>query len=125
MDSQDSWVSFTHLKELVYDEVRWRRSIDEKHISVVNAALGELSSVILCLVQAHNMCDAKVTEHLNIVFWRVSSAVRSDLVYRAHKGDEFPRYDPIQITILNLFIVLILLIVKLSEVIPAMADGDF
>ena len=125
MDSQDSWVSLAHLKELVYDEVRWCRSINEEHISVVNAALGELSPVVLCLVQAHHMCDAEVTEHLHIVFWRVSSPVRSDLVHRAHKGDEFSRYDPIQVTILDFFIVLILLIVKLSKVIPAVADGDF
>lgn len=91
---------------------------------MVNPALGELGSVVLGLVQAHYMRDAKVTEHLHIIFWRVSSAVCSDLVYRTHKSDEFPWYNPIEITILNLFIVLILLIVKLSEVIPAMADGD-
>ncbi len=84
----------------------------------------EFCSIILCFVQADNVCNSKVLKHLQIVFWAVTSTIRTNLVNWAHKSDKFSWHDPVQIAIFDLFVILILLVVKVSKVVPAMADGD-
>lgn len=81
-------------------------------------------SLILCFVQANNVCNSKVFKDLQIVFWAITPAIGTNLVNWAHKSDEFSWHDPVQIAIFDLFIILVLLIIKVSKVVPAVANCD-
>ncbi len=81
-------------------------------------------SLILCFVQANNVCNSKVFEDLQIVFWAVTPSIGTDLVNWAHESDEFSWHDPVQITIFDLLVILVLLVVKVSKVVPAVANSD-
>ena len=65
------------------------------------------------------MCHAKVSKHLEVILRGVPSSVWSILINWAHEGDELLGEDPIQVTILNFLIVLVLFVVKFPKVIPA------
>jgi len=59
-------------------------------------------------------------EHLNVVFWSIAPlrlAGRS--VNRPHKCDELIGNNPVQITVFDLLIVLVLFVVKVPELVPA------
>jgi len=58
---------------------------------MVDAILGELRPVVLCLVEADDMRNAEVAEHLQVVFGLVASSVSSDLVNGTHEGYELFR----------------------------------
>ena len=124
MNSKYSWVSLTHLQELVYNGVRRCGTIDEEHISVRDSCLRKLGSLVLSLVEAHYVSHSKVLEHLEVILWGVASSVHANLVNRAHEGNKFAGKHPVQVAIFHLFVVLILLVVKFSKVVPAETDGD-
>lgn len=119
VNSKDARVTLTQLEELVHDELRWCRTIDEEQVCVVDPILCELGSVVVGFVEADNMCHAKVSKHLEVILWGVPSSVWSILINWAHEGDELLGEDPIQVTILNFLIVLVLFVVEFPKVIPA------
>lgn len=47
------------------------------------------------------------------------------IFYRSHKSNKFTRYNPIEISVLNSLVVLVLLDIKRPKVIPAKPDGVF
>ena len=114
-----TWVALAHLQEFLYDSVGRRGAVNEEHVCVVDAGLGEFGPIVLRLVQAHHMSHTKVPEHLQVVLWTVTSAIRAHLVHRAHERNELARQHPVEIPVLNFFVVFILFVVKLSEVVPA------
>ena len=71
------------------------------------------------------MGHAKVTEHLQVVFRRVASALRSNLIHRAHECDEFARQNPVEVSIFNLLVILVLFVVEVAEVVPAETHREF
>ena len=90
---------------------------------MINPILNELFSVILIgLIQSDDVCDSKVTEYFEVilrsipVFWLARYLL--SVVYGTHEGNKLPWDDPVQVTILNLFIVLILSWVKILEAVP-------
>lgn len=63
-------------------------------------------------------------EYINIAGSSVAVAVhRVTLIHGAHEGQEFAWDDPVEITILNLLVVLILSRIESLEVIPSKSDG--
>lgn len=60
-------------------------------------------------------------EDLNVIFRTISLSVVLG-VHWAHERDEFSRDSPVEVSVLDLFIVLVLLRVKSSKIIPAMHD---
>ena len=91
---------------------------------MTDAGLGKLQSLILSLIQTHDMRYTEVTEHLQVIFWGVTAAIRPDLVHRSHKGDKLLRDYPVEISIFDLLIILILLIIEVSEVVPSEFHSD-
>jgi hypothetical protein len=67
------------------------------------------------------MSNIKVFENLVIVLRSIPSTFNV-LINRSHKCDKLSRKNPVKISILDFFIVFILLRVKVPEVIPAMFD---
>lgn len=111
-----------YLIEITY--IRRCGAINEKHVGVIDTILRELGAVVLGLIQAHNMRHTEVPKDLQVIFWRVSTAVGALLIYWSHKGDKLLGEHPVKVAIFYLLIVLVLLVVKLSEVVPAKVDGD-
>lgn len=91
---------------------------------MIDTILRELGAVVLCFVQAHYMRYTEMSEDLKVILWRVAAAVRALLVDRPHESNKFPREHPVKVTIFNFLIILVFLVVKLSEVVPAKIDGD-
>ena len=58
-------------------------------------------------------------KHLNVVLWCIASPFKLTYVIEwSHEGHKLARNDPIEITILNFFVVFIFFIVELSKIIP-------
>ena len=63
-------------------------------------------------------------EYINIAGSSVAIAVHGvTLIHGAHEGQEFAWDDPVEVTILNLLVVLILSRIEILEVIPSKSDG--
>ena len=92
---------------------------------MIDAVLRELCAIVLCFVKANYMGHPEMPKHLKIVFWLVASSIRTDLVDRTHECNELVWNDPVQVSVLNLLVVLILFVVELAEVVPSMPDCDF
>ena len=59
-------------------------------------------------------------ENLQVVFGSVASSLKfANIVEWTHEGNELVWYDPVQISIFNLFIILVLLVVEFPEFIPS------
>ena len=71
------------------------------------------------------MGHPEMPKHLKVVFWLVASSIRADLVDGTHEGNELVWNDPVQVSVLDLLVVLILFVVELAEVVPSMPDCDF
>ena len=125
MHGEDAWVSFTHLQEFLYDSVGWRGAVNEEHVCVVDAGLGEFGPIVLRLVQAHHMGHTEVLEHLQVVLWTITSTIWAHLVYWTHECNELARQHPVKVPIFHLLVIFILLVVELPEVVPAEAHTDF
>lgn len=125
VNCEHAGVALADLEELLNDRIGRSRAVDKEHISVRDPCFREFCSIVLGLVETNNMCHPKMSKHLQVVFRRVPTTVWADLIDRAHKRDVLARDNPIQVTILDFLIILILLVVELSEVVPAEANGDF
>ena len=91
---------------------------------MIDAISDEFVLIVLGFVESDNTRYIKVFEHLEVVFWRVTSPlVLADVVERTHEGDELIWDDPVQITVLNFLVVLVLLVVELSELVPSKSNG--
>lgn len=76
--------------------------------------------VIFLLIESDYSVDSNVFEYLNIFIWMMSISVMSISVLNwAHEGCKLIWDDPVEITIFNTLIVLILLDIECTEVIPA------
>ena len=71
------------------------------------------------------MGHPEMPKYLKVVFWLVSSSIRTDLVDRTHECNELVWNNPVQVSVLNLLVILILFVVELAEVVPSMANCDF
>lgn len=96
---------------LILNYIRRSWSINKKEISMFNTVLNKLIPVILRFIKSDNMRNTEMFKDLDIIFGLVTPRL-SFIVDRSHKGDKFIRKDPIQITILYLFIVFILFWIK-------------
>jgi len=61
---------------------------------------------------------------MQVIFWRVATLIGTR-VNGTHESNKFIRDNPVQISILDFFIVLVFFIVKIFEYIPAMAYSNF
>ena len=91
---------------------------------MTDASLCKLRPLVLSFIQAHDMRDTEMTEHLQVILWGVTAAICSNLVNWSHKGDKLSWDYPVEITIFNFLIILILLVIEVSEVVPSKVDSD-
>jgi hypothetical protein len=76
--------------------------------------LDELRPVVLGLIQPDDMSNSEVLEDLQVILWLIASLLLF-VIHRAHEGNELVGNDPVQVSILYFFIVLVFLGVKTLE----------
>lgn len=111
MDGDTAFFLFGRLQEFL-DDVVWRGgTIQEVQVEVFDARLDKLLLFVLGLIEANDERYAELLENGNIVI-RSERAVLVGHILGARKGDELTRDDPIKVSVLNFFVVLILLDVE-------------
>lgn len=108
-------------QELRHNIVRWCSTISEEQVEMLDALLSEFALLILGLVKSHHERDAQSLPNWHVILRRKRAISICD-VERARERDEFAGYNPIEITTLDLFEVLVLLYVEVVVVVPA--EGD-
>jgi len=118
MDSQSSLFGFSNLEESVDDFIRRARTIQEIEIGVVDTILDESLFIVLFIVKSNDSGDSELLEDRDIIFRSESSVAFSisGLIRRATESNEFAWNDPVQITIFNLFIELVVSEVEILDV---------
>ena len=120
-----SEVLLTRSDELI-DDFRGRsRTIHENHVIVCNAHAFELCLVILGIVKAYHSCHIQVLENLSVAGGRVSITRLLTLISvdGSHESNELSRDNPIQVSVLDFFVVLIFTSIKLVVLVPAKFDS--
>ena len=93
---------------------------------MVDAVADEFVFVVLRFVEANDSRHVEMLENLEIVFGGISSALKlANVVERAHEGDELVRDYPVEVSIFDLLVVLVLLVVELTELVPSESDCVF
>ena len=88
--------------------------------------LSEKSRVVLLLVESDHALHIELLENLNILVRVMSiSLVSVPLLDWAHECHKFTGNDPVEVTVLNSLVLLVLLDIKGLEVIPLKLDGVF
>jgi hypothetical protein len=115
-----------HLHEWLHDVI-WRSGpINEKEVIVSDIFLSEKSRVILLLVESNHALHIELLENLDILVRVMSiSLVSVPLLDWAHECHKFTGNDPVEITVLNSLVLLVLLDIEGLEVIPLELDGVF
>lgn len=122
MDCDGARFCLRDAQELTDNGVGGRGPINEEKVGVVDAVALEFRLFILWFVEPDHVGDPEVFENLDVVFWSVSPLWLPRLrVNRPHERDELVWNNPIKITVFHLLVVLVLLVVKLSENVPAQA----
>ena len=106
------------LEEFSDDLVRWGGSIEEVQIQVLYAVFRELCLVVLWLIESHHQSHIHLFEDGHIVLGRERPISISDIEWSGERH-EFAWKNPVQISVLNFFEVLVLLDIKSCIVIPA------
>lgn len=98
------------------DDLLWRhRTVNEDQILVLNTTVDEGTRVVLRVVEAHNLRHIEVLENVHVAARRVtvSLLLTGDAVYWTHEGEELAWNNPVKVTVLDLFVVFVLLDVEL------------
>jgi len=123
MNSYCALFSFGSREELVDNRVRWRRTIEEIQIEMLDTMLREFLLVILGLVEAHDQGNTHLLEDRNVILGR-ERAIFVRRVQWAREGDELAGHSPVEVAILYLLVVLVLYNVELVVVVPVELDGE-
>ena len=100
----------------------WNGAVDKEQVCVLYSVLCEFSSVVLCLVESDHVRHVEMLEDLKVVFRRICTSLKCTLlVDRAHKRNEFVRDNEIEVSVLNFLVVFVLFVIKLAEIVPAVA----
>jgi hypothetical protein len=87
---------------------------------MIDAFGNETLRIILRVIQPNYLTDFQVLEDVDVRCGGVAiPMVLVSHIDGAHKGHELAGYDPVEVTILYLFVMLILLDVEGLEVVPA------
>lgn len=86
--------------------------------------LCELCEIILGFVEPHNMCYIKMLENLDIVLWGLGASLLSlGSVNWTHEGDELAGDDEVEVSVVELLVILVFFIVEFPEVVPSVAGS--
>jgi hypothetical protein len=93
---------------------------------VINTVPSEFETVVLRFVKTDHVRYPEMLEDLQVVIRAVSALLGAwRVINRTHEGYESIWDYPVEISVLYLLIVLILLVIKITELVPPVADRNF
>jgi len=101
--------------------IRGSGTVDKEEVGVFDSVFEELLPVVLGLIQADHVAHSEVLENLEVILGLVPSLLLF-VIDGAHKCYELAWNNPVQVSILNFLIVLILLGIKALERVPPILD---
>ena len=116
--------AFCDVEELLDDVLGGRGAVDEVEVLVLDAALEEALAVVLLLVEADDGGDAELLEDGHVVFG-CEGAVVVVVVLAGRgprEGHELARHDPVEVSVVHHFVVLVLRQVEGLVVVPLQLD---
>lgn len=118
VDSQSSLFSFSNLEEGVNDFIRRARAIQEIEIGMVDTILDESLFIVLFIVKSDDSGNSELFEDGDIIFRSESSVTFSisGLVRGATESNELAWNDPVQVTVFDLFVELVVSKVEILDV---------
>lgn len=126
-DSSVVWlieVRLNDVEEFSDDVVGWSRSVHEEEVIVCNTPTLKIVLIILGLIQPNYPRYANVFENFRILIWMVTIAMLVvSLLNRTHECAELTWDDPVEISVLDPFVIFILFDIKSAEIIPAESNG--
>lgn len=111
--------------EEVSDNLVWGcGSINKEEVVMSNSSVGQMLFIILFFVESDHSGYIDAFKDISILVWMVSiSLTLVSVLDWSHEGDELAWDDPVEVSILNSLIVLVLLDIKCPEVIPSKSYG--
>lgn len=131
MDSYSPWVwlremSFATSQEFIHNFIRRIRTINKEQILVRYSIVNESFSVILSFVQSYYLLDIPLLEYLAVFIGSQTwSLILISFLDRPHESSKFTWNNPINVSIFDSLIVLILFDIESLYVIPLMLDSEF
>jgi hypothetical protein len=99
--------------------VWWSRSINEEQIIVSDLIIDKVFLIILLLVKSYYSFDTKLPKDFYVLIWMMTiSLVLVSFFNWPHESHKFAWDDPIQVSIFDSFILLVLFDVEGFEFIP-------
>ena len=121
------WVlkmSLDNIEEVSHDLVWGSRSINEEEVIVGDSSVDEMLLIILLLIEPDDLGHPNALEDISILAWVMAISLPLVSVLNwSHECDEFAWDDPVEVSILDSLIVLVLLDIEGPEVIPSEPDG--
>ena len=119
-------VLLNNLKEFSDDLIWWSRSINEEKILMRDTSVFEMLFIILLLVESNNFGYVDALKDISVFIWMMTVPLPLVSVLDwAHESDKLVWDDPVKVSVLNSFIVLVLLDIECPEVIPAKSYSVF
>lgn len=119
-----SEVILYNIEELIDNVVRRSGSIDKEKVVVVDVLGSEVAAIILYLIQSDDSRDADILENVSILVGVMAvSMMRISGLDGTHECNKFTGNNPVEVAVLNSFVVLVFLHVEGAEIIPAKFDG--
>lgn len=117
-------MSFTALDKVLYYFITRVRAINEEEVLMGNPIVNELLSLVLSLVQSHDFLDIPLSKDICVLFRSHSrSLVLISVINWAHEGSKLSWNDPVDVSILYSFIVLVLFDIEGLNVVPVVFNS--
>jgi hypothetical protein len=119
-------VLLNNIKE-VSDNLVWGSgSINEEKILMRNTSVLEMLFIILLLVESNNFGYVNALKDISVFIWVMAVPLPLVSVLDwSHEGDKLSWDDPVEVSILNSLVVLVLLDIECPEVVPAKSYSVF
>ena len=93
---------------------------------MIDAIADKFILIIFGFIESDDARNVEMLENLKIVLRCVTSSLEfANVVEWTHERNKLIRYDPVEVTVLDLFIILILLVIELPELVPSQANCVF
>lgn len=126
-DSSVVWLiemRLNDVEEVPDDVIGWSRAIHEEEIIMSDSSSFKIILVILRFIQPNYPRYANVFENFRILVWMMTiSMLVVSLLNWTHEGAELAWDDPVKISVLNSFIVLVFFDIECAEIIPPESHG--
>ncbi len=115
----------TDTQKFMDDFITGVGTVNEKEVVVSYTIYKKSLAIVLGFIESDDSLDIHSFENVYIFFRHESGPLaRLSLVNRTHKSHKLTRNYPVQVSILNALVMLVLFDIKVLEVVPIMFDCE-